>query len=61
MLKICLRVTHPTDFCIIFIHFYYGKSESICLKKKKKKKKKKMTRVKLFEHSSYDTWFCIKS
>ena len=24
-LKICLQVTYPTNFCIIFIHFYYGK------------------------------------
>ena len=23
--KICLQVTYPTNFCIIFIHFYYGK------------------------------------
>ena len=25
LLKICLQVTHPTDFCIICICFYYGK------------------------------------
>ena len=25
LLKIFLQVTYPTDFCIIFIHFYYGK------------------------------------
>ena len=25
LLKICLQVTYPTDFCIICIHFYYGK------------------------------------
>ena len=25
LLKICLQVTNPTDFCIINIHFYYGK------------------------------------
>ena len=25
MLKICLQVTYPTDFCIICMHFYYGK------------------------------------
>ena len=25
LLKICLQVTYPTDFCIIYIHFYYGK------------------------------------
>ena len=24
LLKICVQVTYPTDFCIIFIHFYYG-------------------------------------
>ena len=23
--EICLQVTYPTDFCIICIHFYYGK------------------------------------
>ena len=25
LLKICLQVTYPTDFCIICIHFYYWK------------------------------------
>ena len=25
LLKICLQVTYPIDFCIICIHFYYGK------------------------------------
>ena len=25
LLKICLQVTYPTNFCIFFIHFYYGK------------------------------------
>ena len=25
LLKICLPVTYPTDFCIICIHFQYGK------------------------------------
>ena len=40
--KICLQVTYPTDFCIICIRFYYGKSENIWFKKKKKKKKKKI-------------------
>ena len=25
LLKICPQVTYPTDFCIINIHFYYGK------------------------------------
>ena len=25
LLKICLQVTFPTDFCIICIHFYYGR------------------------------------
>ena len=24
LLKICLQVTYPTDYCIICIHFYYG-------------------------------------
>ena len=23
--KICLQVTYPTDFCIIYIHFHKGK------------------------------------
>ena len=25
LLKIWLQVTHPIDFCIIWLHFYYGK------------------------------------
>ena len=25
LLKTCLQVTYPTNFCIICIHFYYGK------------------------------------
>ena len=25
LLKICLQVTYPTDFCIIYIRFHYGK------------------------------------
>ena len=25
LFKICLQITYPTDFCIIYIHFYYGK------------------------------------
>ena len=28
LLKNCLQVTYPTNFCIIFIHFYYGKKWS---------------------------------
>ena len=28
LLKICLQVTYPTDFCISCIHFYYGKNEN---------------------------------
>ena len=27
--KICLQVTYPTSFCIIFIHFYYGEKVKI--------------------------------
>ena len=27
--KICLQVTYPTNFCIIFIHFYYGEKVKI--------------------------------
>ena len=26
LLKIYLQVTYPTDFCIIYIQFYYGKN-----------------------------------
>ena len=29
LLKICLQITYPTDFCIIYTNFYYGKSENI--------------------------------
>ena len=43
LLKICLQVTYPTDFCIICIHSYYGKSVLFDLKKQ-------MTRIKLFVH-----------
>ena len=43
-LKICLQVTFPTNFCIIFIHFYYGKSENIGFFKKTQH------RIKLFAH-----------
>ena len=25
LFKICLQITYPTDFCIISIHFYFGK------------------------------------
>ena len=25
LLKICLQVTYPIDFCMIWLHFYYGK------------------------------------
>ena len=25
MLKIWLQITYPTNFCIIWLHFYYGK------------------------------------
>ena len=47
--KICLQVTYPTNFCIIFIHFYYGKIKNHWLEKN-------------FLHiGSYDKWFCIKS
>ena len=24
LFKICIQVTYPPDFCIIYIHFYYG-------------------------------------
>ena len=37
LLKICLQVNYPSDFCITCIHLYYGKGENILLKKKKKK------------------------
>ena len=29
LLKICLQVTYPTNFCIIFILFYYGEKVKI--------------------------------
>ena len=29
LLKICLQFTNPTDFCIICIHFYYGKKVKV--------------------------------
>ena len=49
LLKICLHVTYPADFCIIYIHFYYGeKSENIWFFKKKTKKT--MSWIKLFVH-----------
>ena len=35
LLKIWLQVTYPTDFCMIWLHFYYGKSENIWFLKKK--------------------------
>ena len=58
LLKICLRVTYLTDFYIICIHFYYGKTWEYLIKnnnnnnkkKKKKKKKKTMSRINVFVH-----------
>ena len=44
LLKICLQVTYPTDFYIICIHFYYGKSENTWFFKNS------VTRIKLFLH-----------
>ena len=29
LLKMCLQVAYPTDFCRIYIHFYYGKKKKI--------------------------------
>ena len=29
MLKICLQVTYPIDFCMIWLHFYYGEKVKI--------------------------------
>ena len=29
LLKIWLQVTYPTDFCIIWHHFYYGEKVKI--------------------------------
>ena len=29
LLKICLQVIYPTDFCIICIHFYYAEKLKI--------------------------------
>ena len=44
LLKICLQVTYPTNFCIIFIHFYYGKKWKYWIFLKP------LTRIKLFAH-----------
>ena len=44
LLKICLQVTYPTNFCIIFIHFYYGKKWKYWVFSKP------LTRIKLFAH-----------
>ena len=58
LLKICLPVTYPTNFCIICIHFYYGK------KWKYLSFEKPFTRITFFFFfciGSYDKWFFIKS
>ena len=44
LLKICLQVTYPTDFCMIWLHFYYGKKWKYLIFWKL------MTRMKLFVH-----------
>ena len=56
VLKIALKLTYLTYFCIICVHFYYGEKVKIFdfikkkqkKKNKKKKKKKTMIRIKLF-------------
>ena len=42
LLKICLQVIYPTNFCIICIHFYYGKKLKCLIYLKP------MSRIKLF-------------
>ena len=49
LLKICLQVTYPTNFCIICIYFYYWKRETFNFWKNKKQTKT-MTKIKLFAH-----------
>ena len=44
-LEICLEITYPTDFCIIYVHFDCGKKVKIF-----KFFKKPVTRIKLFVH-----------
>ena len=53
--RICLQVTHPTDFCIICILFYYGKTWKYLIFLKP------MTRIKLFVHRLLQQWICIKT
>ena len=54
LLKICLQITYPIDFCIICIHFHYGKKRKYLISKP-------MTGIKLFVHSSYDKLFWIET
>ena len=53
LLKICLKVTYPIDFCIICFHFYYGE------------KVKRFDFLKSNENllciGSYNKWFYIIS
>ena len=44
LLKIWLQVTYPTDFCMIWLHFYYGKKWKYWIFLKP------MTRIKFFVH-----------
>ena len=44
LLKICIQVTYPTNFCTIFVHFYYGKKWKYWIFKKP------LTRIKLLAH-----------
>ena len=54
LLKIFLQVTYPTDFCIICIHFYYGKNDNIWFFKKK------WLEQNILCIGSYDKWLCTK-
>ena len=39
LLKICLQVTYPTNFCIICIHFFFTMGKSSCILGPRKKRK----------------------
>ena len=62
LLQICLKVTYPTDFCIICIHFHFGRKWKyffflfVCLFFFKQRLEWNFLCI-----GSYDKWFCIKS
>ena len=55
LLKIWLQVTYPIDFCMSWLHFYYGKKWKYLIFWKS------MTRINVLYIGSYDKWFCIIS